>query len=171
MEFRLRPLNAQRVAAHFAAGPDLAKREFLAAMQSAVLLLQRETVERTPTGAYQLLRKSIIAAPVVARGARVTGEVNTSDISGVYGSVLNYAVPVELGTRPHRPPIAPLIDWVKAKFGSTDSEARGKAFAVAKKIAKRGTQPKKMFQITFDEQAPQIERIFERALDRVINQL
>ncbi len=39
------------------------------------------------------------------------------------------------------PPIAPLIDWVKAKgIARNDDEARGTAFAIAKSIAKNGTK-------------------------------
>lgn len=38
-----------------------------------------------------------------------------------------------------RPPIAPLQQWVQAKFGIGGSEGLGIAFAVAKKIEREGT--------------------------------
>lgn len=39
----------------------------------------------------------------------------------------------------NRPPISPLEDWVKAKFGLSGKQATSTAFAVANKIAKEGT--------------------------------
>ncbi|HWR17122.1 MAG TPA: hypothetical protein VN577_19995 [Terriglobales bacterium] len=58
-----------------------------------------------------------------------------------------YVLPVETGTRPHFPPITPLMLWVKQKFGVGDEQAaRSIAFAVAQKIAKRGTKGAFMFQ-------------------------
>lgn len=38
-----------------------------------------------------------------------------------------------------RPPIAPIEEWVKAKFGLSGKQALGVAFAVATKIGKEGT--------------------------------
>jgi hypothetical protein len=33
-------------------------------------------------------------------------------VIGVVGSPLAYALPVEIGTRPHFPPVAAILDWV-----------------------------------------------------------
>jgi hypothetical protein len=63
-----------------------------------------------------------------------------------------YAACVELGTRPHYPPIAPLIDWVHRHIGSYSDVSTGNsgdadrvAYAIAKgiqkKIGERGTEP------------------------------
>jgi hypothetical protein len=60
-------------------------------------------------------------------------------------------VPVELGTRPHFPPVDALMDWVKVKLGiSSPTEARRVAFLVARKIAARGTQGAFMFRDAFN---------------------
>jgi hypothetical protein len=57
-----------------------------------------------------------------------------------------YAAPVETGTRPHMPPPSALLPWVQKKFGFEDEkEALSMAFAVAKSIAKKGTQGHQMF--------------------------
>jgi hypothetical protein len=50
-----------------------------------------------------------------------------------------YADPVETGSRPHFPPPEALLLWVKKKFtGVDEKQALSIAFAVARKIAKRG---------------------------------
>ncbi len=57
-----------------------------------------------------------------------------------------YAAPVETGTRPHMPPASALVPWVQKKLGIEDEkQALGLAFAIAKTIAKRGTQGHEMF--------------------------
>lgn len=52
---------------------------------------------------------------------------------------------MEYGTRPHMPPVAPLITWAARKFGADDLEAEAIAWAVAKKIAKEGIAPRGFF--------------------------
>lgn len=57
-----------------------------------------------------------------------------------------YAAPVETGARPHMPPVDALLPWVQKKFGiDNEKEALSVAFAVAKSIAKKGTQGHDMF--------------------------
>ena len=57
-----------------------------------------------------------------------------------------YAAPVETGARPHMPPASALVAWVQKKFQITDEkQALSVAFAVAKKISKRGTRGHDMF--------------------------
>lgn len=52
---------------------------------------------------------------------------------------------MEYGTRPHFPPIAPLVVWATRKFGVDEMEAEGIAWAVAKKISREGTAPRGFF--------------------------
>jgi hypothetical protein len=52
---------------------------------------------------------------------------------------------MEYGTRPHFPPVAPLIVWATRKFGVDEAEAEAIAWAVAKKIAKEGIEPRGFF--------------------------
>jgi len=55
-----------------------------------------------------------------------------------------YAIYVERGTRPHWPPIAPLIAWVQAKGSiglSGNQDAKSIAYAIAHKISIEGTKP------------------------------
>lgn len=60
---------------------------------------------------------------------------NTGIIKG-----LSYTEQLVQGRAPgKRPPIGPLQEWAKAKFGMDDKTARGVAFAVSHKIAQEGT--------------------------------
>jgi hypothetical protein len=52
---------------------------------------------------------------------------------------------MEYGTRPHMPPIAPLVQWATRKFGVDEGEATAIAWAVAKKIAREGIAPRGFF--------------------------
>ena len=82
-----------------------------------------------------------------------------------------YAAPVETGARPHMPPPSALLPWVQKKFGFDDEkEALSMAFAVAKSIAKKGTQGHFMFQRGLAElepfMAPALEKNIAMALVR-----
>jgi hypothetical protein len=66
-----------------------------------------------------------------------------------------YAAPVETGARPHMPPPSALLPWVQKKFGfENEKDALSMAFAVAKSIAKKGTQGHQMFSRALVELEP-----------------
>jgi hypothetical protein len=76
-----------------------------------------------------------------------------------------YVLPVETGTRPHFPPITPLMLWVKKKFGVNDEQsARSIAFAIAKKISKVGTKGAFMFR----QAEQQLETLAPSVMERSI---
>lgn len=157
---RVEPFGIRQVAGMFNQAPVIALEELLSAMVESDLFLQREVMERTPT-AHGLLRNSIFTEE----------RVNADGVIGVVGSPLNYAEYVELGTRPHFPPIEPLIDWVKTKGIATDEEAEQIAYRIARAIAVRGTLAVGMFNRAFAYGVPQIERRFEMARDRVLERM
>ncbi|HYC03713.1 MAG TPA: HK97 gp10 family phage protein [Azospirillaceae bacterium] len=88
--------------------------------------LETDLRRRTPVGTGRLAA-SIAVTPVSVSGGRLAGGV---------GYTAPHAEAVELGTRPHRPPIADLIAWARAKGLEAPERA---AHAVAATIAKRGT--------------------------------
>jgi len=152
----MRELEAQ-----LARGPAVVIEELEAAVTEADLLLEREVKENMPT-AHGTLRASVFHEE----------RVNDEGVIGLVGTPLNYIVPVELGSRPHFPPIEPLIDWVKVKFGiSGDKAARGAAFAVARKIAMRGTKEQRPFGRAFQSMEPQVRAMFDRAMGRIAARL
>lgn len=154
--------GAAELAAAWAKAPDVVAEELTRTTWEAELLLQREIQDRTPTGATGLLRESIHAREPRRLDRIVIGEVGTS---------IAHAVPVELGTRPHFPPIAPLQDWAEAKLGLDAEAARGAAFAIARTIAKRGTRGAFMFEHGFARARAQIVQMYDAALLRIRNRL
>lgn len=151
----------RRLQAQMAQAPNVVREELLTAMTEADLLVEREAKDRSPH-AHGLLRDSI-------RGVET---VNGLQVQGLVGSSLNYVQPVELGTKPHFPPIEPLVDWVKAKLGiQNEREARGVAFLIARKIARVGTKGAQMFERTLQAVEPQLRAIFGRAQERIAARL
>jgi|GEM_PF-888114 len=74
-----------------------------------------------------------------------------------------YAAPVETGARPHMPPPEALLPWVMKKFSVEDEkDALSLAFAVAKSIAKKGTQGHQMFSRGLEELDPMIVPALEK---------
>lgn len=162
MEISIDIGRIQAVAALYQRAPAIIDRHMKAAMEESLALLQREIAETTPLGAHQLLRKSIIASPV---------SVGPTGLLGVVGTSLNYAVPVELGTKPHMPPFEPLLDWVKAKLGKKGAEAEKAAQAIRWKIFRKGTQGSFMFKRTTDRLTPYIMARFERATVEILQEI
>ena len=90
-------------------------------------------IEGTPVGATGNLAHSDFAYQQGA-GDLLTEVITNGPPADVYSA------PVDLGSRPHFPPVDAIVPWVIKKFGVTDEQtARGIAFAIARKIARRGT--------------------------------
>jgi len=98
-------------------------------------------------------------------------EVSETGVIGMVFSPQNYVEAVEIGTRPHWPPIEPLVDWVKVKFGLPEKDARSMAHAVAWKISRVGTEGKFMFRRGLEKQQAEVQRIFEAAVARIAARL
>jgi len=95
----------------------------------------------------------------------------------------NYAPAVEYGTRPHWPPIAPLVEWAKLKhlagvysvktrrrLGSKSRKATENyslAYAVQRKIARHGTKPRPFMEPAFNSKKAEVVRLFRRAIAQV----
>ena len=135
--------------------PEAATRHLVVAATEGTLLIEREWRDRAPKGATQAYENSIAARPVDVTPERVIGTV---------GSSQPHALHLELGTKPHMPPIEPLVDWAKAKFGLSDREARSVGYAVALKIKAEGTEGQHLLEGTFEDNLDQIQSIFESAI-------
>jgi hypothetical protein len=148
----------------FAQAPELVTKELKRATWEASLLLEREVKERAPVGigGGGGLKGSISAREPRVGDGSVIGEVGTS---------LTHAVPVELGTKPHMPPIQPLIDWVEHKFGLHGDAAEKAAWGVAMKIKAKGTKGVHMFEEAFSANDNQVKKIFADARSRIADQI
>ncbi len=138
--------------------PDIANQEFRAFLLGAVSHLQGEVQQRTPT-AHGSLRGSIISS--------VQSMPDGIGVEGVVGTSLAYALPVELGTKPHMPPIEPLVDWAMQKFGLDEKAARKAAFGIAYRIAQRGTIGYGMFNRTYAANKANLERQAGATVQRI----
>lgn len=142
--------------------PELVRARLFRDTLEASLLLEREVKERTPTGVYGALRASISA-----REPEISGD----EVTGATGTPLAYAIPVELGTKPHFPPIEPLEDWVQARLGVAPEQASAVAMAVARKIARHGTKGHHMFSGAFSELEDQLHRIYRTGAELVVAEI
>lgn len=142
--------------------PELVQREMTSAVWASSLRVEKEVRDRTPKGANGFLAMSITAhEPVVIPGG----------VMGLVGTSLSYAEPVELGTKPHMPPIQPLIEWVEVVLGLEGEAAEQAAQSIAWKIAKKGTEGKFMFRDGFAASEDYIKRKFRQALSNIRNSL
>lgn len=137
--------------------PEVVRQEFKTFGHAMVAHIKAEVQDRTPA-TFGTLRASIHA----------NAHSNPKSILGVVGTSLDYAVPVELGTKPHFPPVQALEDWVRQKLGLTGREGRSVAFAIARKIGRVGTQGHYMFRDAFEANTAEIERQFDQTVSRIV---
>ena len=146
--------------------PEAVVDEMTRSVWEASLLVEREVRERTPIGVGA---GGGLAGSIGAREPSVLGE----EVIGTVGTSLRHAIPVEIGRRPgqRQPPLAPLADWAVAKLGVSHHEAHGIAFAIARKIARRGTQGAHMFRDGAEAAGAHVERLFIAGAERVLARL
>lgn len=132
--------------------PATARKARLRRLTEAVLLLERDVKLNTPVGAGPIhLRDTIFSR--VQDGDPVT--------VGIVGTPLQHGLPVEMGTKPHFPPVAPIRHWVERKLGLSGREADSAAFAIARAISKRGTKGAGMFAKAIEDNEAAIIRLLE----------
>lgn len=146
------------------AAPEMVLDELETAATEATLLLEREVKEITPVGVGG---GGGLKGSISAREPEVLSNV----VIGVVGTSIAHAVPVELGTKPHFPPVQPLADWVVAKLGVPRREATRVGFAIARKISKVGTKGAFMFTRAFEANRGAVEAIYRRAQIRIAERL
>jgi hypothetical protein len=145
--------NTQRLLMNF--GEEL-KPAVIAGMELTMAAAEAETVQHTPTD------QGTLSASVYGRVVDLWPV-----IEGHLGSPLPYALPVELGSKPHWPPRAPIQAWVHRKFGLSGKEMISVAFLVARAISRRGTRAHHMFQQGYDLAQRLAPRFVGAAVERV----
>jgi HK97 gp10 family phage protein len=128
---------------------DLTGKPMMNAMRQATLIVQRDAKKFAPVDTGRL-RASI--TPDV--------RVMTNTVEGVVGSNVKYAPYMELGTRPHWPPISALEVWAR-RHGI-------EAFLVARAIAQRGTRPRRFLQKAFEKNVNRIERLLGNVVAKIV---
>jgi hypothetical protein len=146
---------------------------------------ERDRIERVVAAMHEA---ATLSAELVARAAPV-------DVGGLRASIraeraspsrseviadAPHASSVEVGSRPHTPPLAPLIDWVRRHRkalglkGKLGRDSRGRftagaaieaaARALQRKIARDGTRPRWFMRNTLPKQRKVLDRLIRRRL-------
>lgn len=97
----------------------------------------------------------------------LTHETDTDGLGGQAGTNSEYARPVEFGSRPHMPPVQPLIDWARRQ-GFADPESAG--WAIARKIAQFGTEEQPFLFPAFEEERPRYLKRLRNAIRKRIRE-
>lgn len=147
----------------FERAPDITREALLTAMIDADALVQGELQRELPRGAG--------GAGGLAGSIQREEHPLADNVLGLVYSDRPYAAYVELGTKPHTPPIQPLIDWVEARLGERGRTAVGIAHAIKTTIARRGTEPKPIWRDTYNRLQGEIRAKFDRAVSIILGQL
>jgi HK97 gp10 family phage protein len=136
---------------------ESAKREAL----SAAFGIERDAKQAAPVDTGRL-RSSISTVEMIGAttaGAYGMTSSSANEFTVTVGPNVEYGPYVEFGTRPHWPPIAAILEWVKRKglgamrtskkTGKTyrgrgvavDAAQKSIAFLIARAISRRGTRP------------------------------
>jgi len=111
----------------------------------------------------KIRERAINNAPVAFGGLKGKIRSNVVDLTGTVWSGEKYGIFVELGTRPHFPPVEKLKPWAALKLGNENL-----AWAVAKKIAREGTDPQPFMQPAVEESLSDIQNNFRILGDQLI---
>ena len=137
--------------------PEYTDRVLQEAMTEATLLVQREWQENLPRVSGLTARS--ITSDVASTPAGVLGVVSSSQPNALF---------LELGTRPHMPPVAAIEPWVKAVLGISEPKGvKRVAFLVARKIAREGTPAQHPMSRAVQSTEGQVIAMFERAAAKV----
>jgi len=135
--------NLERTVANLHGAP------VLNAFRDATLIIQRDAKINAPVDTGRL--RASITPEVKAFG---------NDVTGIVGSNVVYAPFMELGTRPHWPPLGALEVW--ARRHGID------VYIVARAIATRGTKARKFLQNAFENNKERIIARIERGIEEAL---
>ena len=134
--------------------PEMVDEELSRAALEASIVVARNVKDVTPVGVSRGGGEGLQAS------IRYQIYPTAGEVTGVISSPLSYVEAVEIGTRPHMPPVSALEEWAASKGLS--------AWAVAKSIAKHGTKGQWMFKKGFAASEPMLERIADSAVSRIL---
>jgi len=142
--------------------PEASREARVSKLTEALMLLERVVKQGTPHGAGPIHLRDSIHGKVSFSGQKVVG---------ILGTPMQHGEPVELGTRPHFPPVGPIQHWVEVKLGYSGKEAASVAFLIARAISRRGTKGKHMFEKGFEKSESTIIRILEEIPADIVRRL
>lgn len=156
------------------------------AMNDAVKQLEakaKDNITANNSLASGQLRQGI-TSEVTITPREITGVVR-AQAQGANG--YNYAPAVEYGTRPHWPPLEPLVEWVRLKHlaGSYSVKSHRRlggavrrldedtqlARAIQRKIARRGTKARPFMEPAFENKKDDLARLIENGVERAVQNM
>lgn len=152
---------------------DLSGKPMVNAMRDATLVVERSAKQNSPVDTGRL--RASIVPEVIGRD---------KEVQGIVGSNVKYAPFMELGTRPHWPPLESIIAWVHRKqmtgtysikthrrMGSKttqEGQDRATAFLIARAISRRGTKALRYLGRAIDDNREKIHDILSRAVETIV---
>ncbi len=133
--------------------------EGLKALGKAASIITREAQKESPRVFSELARS-------------IFPEITMRPLMAIIMPHVEYASIVHEGRRAGRqPPAAPLQLWARRKFGFGESEAWSVAFAVAKKIASRGTEGNPFMTRALKNTRSDIDKVWAKGRDIIVRRL
>ncbi|PCI62042.1 MAG: hypothetical protein COB35_05005 [Gammaproteobacteria bacterium] len=148
-------IELEQLADIWAKTPQMVMQELTKTLLGTSAMVQSNIMNKLPRGATSHLAQSV---------ATVGPMVSNNSAQTLIGSSLIYAAPVELGTKPHMPPIAPLVDWVTAVLGIEEPQAKTVAFKIARKISKKGTKGNFAYRDAFEQSQTLVRSQFKQLI-------
>lgn len=133
-----------------------------AAMRSAVGMVQRGAKQNAPVGVSGELRSKISTS---------VKQIAPQNIEGIVRAGAPYSLPVEVGQRPHFPPLRPIALWVERKLGVSGWDGIRVTITIARKIAARGVRPKPFMLKAFVDKRAAINARFQEAINRIMERM
>ncbi len=140
--------------------PDIIAEEATNAAEEAAVIVTEAAIAGTPHNFGTLAKGFMRDVRGEPWGARA-----------VVFNAVTYAQPVEYGSRPHFPPLAPLVLWAQRKLQLGPKDARRAAHAIARSIARRGTRPARMLTKALDQKRDAVIARFRACNERIVARL
>lgn len=162
MEIRIDVSNAAELSAALLRAPDIAADELQAAMGTVTQYLKSETQD-------VMSERDVLAAGTLRSAWDTDVAVNpqAGTVVGRAFNPLSYAIPVEMGTRPHHPPLAPLVNWAEQKLHLAGEDAVRAARGIQRKIGRYGTPARGMAHTALASASATIQAEFAECAQRI----
>jgi hypothetical protein len=141
--------------------PQTAQARLEQGMRKGMALVEREAKREAPVGVTGELRASISHDITYAMGL---------DVRGVVGASAPHAAAVEMGAKPHFPPVSNIAYWVDRKLRVKDGmEIYGAALAIARKIAKTGGRKQPFLMPGYEKHKDDVVRFLQDSAVQALN--
>jgi hypothetical protein len=131
-------------------------------LRSAAAGIAQSPFGETVAGGLGEFAASVRGA-VTSSGNKHSGHIFLAPPADQYGMF------VETGSAPHFPPPGALLGWVRRRLGVSDEKkAREIAFLIGRRISKKGTEGKHIFERALRDNESRVIQILEEELGRAV---